>query len=439
MFTHDNTHQKVVSLEVPAAEFPQDGLVRHYTLEVSPAFAHSRPDVDVFVLANRESAGCGDLDEDSSWADVNGAVMPEGVFAPGTVTAVPAGGLPMSGVRKGIQVLGEEPSFTVPTVKLVRTVSKLRYVFCQMENEDGEGEQVSISSIVLNGGLLGKEEYLFTEGQHALVRHDDPDLSYVQLPFTATGPGTDICSNPKPENLVFSGQDPVTYEEMLQDAIDSHLLTDCGTFYLKETDKQLRGWVNYAVGDKQNSREFLMDVPGDFARNRTWILYGYFISGRNLQLGLTVLPWDKNNYTIDFTEQSVMIIEPGFRVDSEENRNAATITKTGSEGRVDLWDVHLKTGKTVVGKIQITAPVGGTFIIVPEHYTEAFTVEPSAPVTINPNLDGGVITVSIYKNNDYTESTTGKFITLGFHVETTDGREIDVESEMSNRYTFYLP
>ena len=36
-----------------------------------------------------------------------------------------------------------------------------------------------------------------------------------------------------------------------------------------------------------------------FARNHTWTVYGYFISNRTLQLAVTALPWDKNNYTIE--------------------------------------------------------------------------------------------------------------------------------------------
>ena len=132
-------------------DFPQaGGGVKRYSMRVDWDFALNRPKVDVFVLANAESAGIS-LSGESSYSDVNDAVFGGDFFSPqARVNAVPSTGLPMSGSAKNLSIRGEAPSLSIATITLERMVSKVRFIFSQMLTETtdpAEKEVFSIESI----------------------------------------------------------------------------------------------------------------------------------------------------------------------------------------------------------------------------------------------------------------------------------------------------
>ena len=88
------------------------------------------------------------------------------------------------------------------------------------------------------------------------------------------------------------------YETKIQEGINAGDLTDLGTFYLRESDKALKGTIKYTIKhtEKDNSittiennpeiPNFAMVDEGDFSRNHTWIVYAYFVSSGDLIIGM---------------------------------------------------------------------------------------------------------------------------------------------------------
>ena len=243
-----------------------------------------------------------------------------------------------------------------------------------------------------------------------------------------------------PEIYSYAGQDGPSYEKLIKDGISSNQLSHLGTYYLRESDKRLTGTVYYSI-TKNNITEhkemsFTMDKAGDFARNHTWTVYGYFISNRTLQLGVSVLPWDKNNYTIKFNNETLQVVQK-FTVDRS---TAADVVRVGE---TNVYNVFLDPKRACRGYLYVTTPQGGKLVIERKGSTsslEAFTVTEEA--TIDPTHNGGRIDILIDRNRDpeYTKDPTGSTITLEFKAYTPDGdREISGASECIDQiYRFYI-
>lgn len=434
----DRAHEKVGSLMVNNAnDLPAAGGVRKYALHVDKAFMLERPKVDVFVLVNRASIGS-DLTENATWDQVNGAVFGgDPYFSPNIpVSSVPVKkGLPMSGVGKELTVGGEEPFLKVPTISVGRAVSKLRFVFCQMYTENNTEEEFAINRVVLNGSQIPMFEYVFSTGAY----HIPADDNYVSSAMEILWPNElALKSSEAPEIYSYAGQDGPSYEKLIRDGISGNHLSHLGTYYLRESDKLLRGTVYYSItksGVTQNKEmDFYMASPGDFARNHVWTVYGYFISNRTLQLAVSALPWDKNNYAIEFSTASLQVTQK-FIVEE----NSATIVPAGPK---DHYNVFLAANKAAHGYLYVTTPQGGKLEIIKEGAVtdvEAFSVTPEE-ATINPSKNGGRIDITIDRNPDYMGDPSGKTITLTFKAYTPDGdREIAGASECIDQvYHFYL-
>lgn len=422
VFTSDG-HEKIAALNIAQSQLPAAGRTRRYVVPVTREFAAQRPDVDVFVFANAEGIGSS-LTTDSDWDTVNEAVFGPSAFGISipTRSVDPTYGLPMTGVGRGLQIHLEEPVLRVETVRLVRAVSKVRFVFCRMQ-DDEQHDALSVDRITLNGGLIPQSEYLFTGSLPYAIAPG----GYDPTPLVTEGPAV-LAQNETPEKLVYAGQDAQSYQNLLNDAIADGLLTDAGTIYLRESDKMLTGFVSYTVNGVSHTRNFTMANPGDFARNHTWTLFGYFLSGRNLQLAVNVLPWDYNLHHVDFSNQSVQATQ--FVVDD----TTADVT----EPEHDHFDVRLRAGVTAKGHLYITTPVSGKLMIRPIGDASSFIVSPDI-ADIDPTANSGRIDIDIRRNPDAEGDQTGKYITLSFTVESGE-REIDANSEILNGkvYRFIL-
>lgn len=412
-----DTHLLIGSLDLSGSQLPVPGQVRRYDLTVTREFSRTKPEVDVFAIANAASMGC-TLNAESTWDEVNDAVFTDPYFGVETpVRTVDASlGLPMTGAGRNLTVQGEEPLFRVETVRLTRAVSRIRFVFCRMANEHGEDQdEVFVRKVTLNGQMIPETEYLFlsspSESYHFVP--NDYDL----LPLNLSGPG-DLAPNDMPEKLVYAGQGASSYEKLLDDAVEEGKLTDWGKVYLRESNKMLTGYVDYVINGEESTRTFSMAAPGDFVRNRTWTLYGYFLSGRNLQLSIRALPWDYNKWNINFSNESVQADQLSVDAGSVE------LTQTGSNS----WDARLRPGSTAKCSVHITSPASGKLMIRPIGDTYAFIVEPEI-ADINPDYNSGTIDISIRQNPDAPGNLSGKFITLSFYVELGE-REIEANSEI---------
>ena len=447
-----DSHTLVTSKAIPASDFPPAGGVRKYSLPVSTTFAESRPQVDIFALVNAASIGCEGLNADpesgevATWDELNDAYFGRdalkdyfgitGSDKP-VKTIDPQKGLPMSGLARNLSVEGQAPVLKIETLKIKRAVSRMRFVFCKTKKE-GNTDAVTIERVRLAGNQIPVNEYVFTNTASGIVVDDDGsdgDDTYEVEPFDILDPAhhlTTIAENEAPENYIYVNQDPLAYENLINDAVDSDLLTDLGYIYFRESDKRLIGWITYTVNGNVKTREFTMGSVGDFARNHTWTLLGFFVSGSNLQLAVSVVPWDYNFNTVNFTDQAVSVSSK-FSVDEEENKEAAKITMTSK----DHYDVKILSGQTAKGRLYITTPVGGNLMIRPEGDAPFFTVTPDI-AKISPTENGGRIDIMVRKNPNVTSGFSGKSITLSFSVEIGE-RTIEANSEAIDKvYTFVL-
>ena len=268
-----------------------------YLMDVSDDFAKRKPSVDVYVLANTGNT----FGAASSRAVLDQAVLdhadddPYGLKTP--TTSVPASGLPMSGVLRDQPIYGDYPVLRIgsatamATVRLERVVSKLRFIFSCSEGSPS----VIISSVTLNNGIIPKEEYLFLadDGKKFHVGSNyEPEAS---LPVNVG----EIASCSAPQFYIYTeGMEATVYDARVESGVTSGELTQAGPYYLRESDRQLRGTISYSVDGSPRQVTFLMAQVGDFSRNHTWTVYGYFaltVSG-NMELNsLFLKDWSEVN------------------------------------------------------------------------------------------------------------------------------------------------
>ena len=148
--------------------------------------------------------------------------------------------------------------------------------------------------------MLPNNEYVFLEGRYPTYTSHmvtTGDNAYNQDPvtfFSGKGIG-DIKGCDNPASYVYTSQTGQAYETLINDGIAENKLTGYGPFYLHESDKKLEGTISYYIGSATTPtvREFSMAAAGDFTRNHTWIVYGYFLGSGELKLNaVAVKDWD---------------------------------------------------------------------------------------------------------------------------------------------------
>ena len=265
-----------------------------YQMTVTPQFVHDRPNVDVYVLANVTMANCKcAFDANTTRTQLEAAVLkhegendPFGLTTP--VTAVPTDdGLPMTGVLRDQVVTGESPVLRIgdgslATVQLVRAVSKVRFIFSQMENNENV---MRVKSVSLTGDILPKQEYLFLEnGYTGSEYHVKTDGDYDAGPVQMVGEINDVASTTDPLYYTYTaGMGAQEYETLITTGLTKETpeLSLGGLFYLRESDKKLTGEIQYTVTDAEDhtverTATFSMHDAGDFSRNHSWVVYAFY-------------------------------------------------------------------------------------------------------------------------------------------------------------------
>ena len=271
-----------------------------YRILVSETFVDNPPAVDIYVTANVTESNTGiKLDRTTTRAQWEAALMkhdesqsfdPFGLTTP--QSEIPTDGLPMSGVLKNQPVDGMAPIVSVVTnVKVARAVSKVRFVFCN--SSDADEQELTIKSITIDGGMIPKEEYLFLNAPYT-GRNYKVGREYEETAALVNTP-TVVASYSSPTEYAYRGQTGKEYEALINDGIDKERLTPVGQFYLRESDKKITGTITYTVGSSTTalSAPFTMSEEGDFSRNHTWIVYGFFAGKDNLK----VFSVDVNDWT----------------------------------------------------------------------------------------------------------------------------------------------
>lgn len=305
------------------------------TMEVSDDFASRKPNVDVYVMANVTKADYDlafDLDKNTTRAQLNAALIGIDNFGlTSPVASVPDDGLPMTGVLKNKLVRGDAPVFRVVSseandlanVKLVRAVSKVHFVFCSDSNDDVAH---TVESISLDGGVIPTTEYLFLNGPYSADGGGDPITlngyrykvgNSYESAATLMNTSTSIVpchSDKSPGDFIWDPDAtvPLTgqeYEDLIKEGLTPREvegvtkpdLNDLGTYYLRESDKNVTGTITYDVDKSATFKLIEKDadfVPGDFGRNHTWIVYGYFsYSGKLNVITVKVKEWQTQSQT----------------------------------------------------------------------------------------------------------------------------------------------
>ena len=267
-----------------------------YQIPVTDEFAASKPDVNVYVMANVTNANCGvgELNKETTRAALlEGAKIAKEKFGLEQNTrSVPADGLPFAGKLTGQPVVGDAPTLrvgtlnAVSTVQLTRAVSKLRFVFAKTAGQP----TVNITSIKMNAAMIPDVEYLFKTPLSMTYNTEAKELLLDDI--------DDVAETADPTNFLYLGQEAQEYENLINAAASKETpeVTVYGPIYLRESDKQLAGTIIYTIGDGDNKEEktadFAMQQTGDFSRNHTWIVYAYYAGNGNLQVqSLYVKDW----------------------------------------------------------------------------------------------------------------------------------------------------
>ena len=108
--------------------------------------------------------------------------------------------------------------------------------------------------------------------------------------------GTEIAKNNSPYSYSYDGKmTGQKYEDLINEGVKNNELSDLGTFYLRESNKALSGTITYAITPvgstdaTEKPASYSMSIDGDFSRNHTWIVYGYFITSGDLELKIVEL------------------------------------------------------------------------------------------------------------------------------------------------------
>ena len=293
--------------------FPTTAEGQVYQMNVSKEFANAatKPHVDVYVVANGRSTTT--LNASTKREQLEAAVMDGetdfGVSSP--QKGVPTGGLPMTGVLRNKGIGGENPVLRVEDegimakVRLLRMVSKVRYVFCK-----GVGSEVlPINGITIGADLIPTTEYLFLKENN--YRIGSVFNSNAIALITETEIITDIkeCGNPQKYdiNKITPSLTPQAFEDLIDlgvkgDAENSIAadLTMAGPFYFKESDKKLSGMISYTPPGETVSKDkpysMANDANSSFLRNHSWIVYAYYegLSGMQV-IVVDVTPWEEKD------------------------------------------------------------------------------------------------------------------------------------------------
>lgn len=313
---HFNVGKVVGHLSLDIAD-PSSFVGGVYQMSVSEDFANELPKVNVYVTANVKPSNTGiTLTAGSSEADFGTATLSGAYFGlTSLTTAPPTEGLPMSGLLKN-QTINDESTPLLKVgdpvenpVKVVRAVSKVRFIFSRTDT--GETDELHINSISLAGNMIPTEEYLFLENPTDRYRTSNTYIEDVKV--LASGlESTTIPTSTYPARYAYDsnnanqkkGQD---YEDEIDKGLKGHYsgetytegtpeLVELGRYYLRESNKQLQGTINYTIGTGEpKTAPFMMYEGDNFTRNHTWIVYGYFTGKETLKVScVNVTDWDQS-------------------------------------------------------------------------------------------------------------------------------------------------
>lgn len=262
------------------------------------SFAEKPEPVDVYVLAN---VGYNEyLGGINSSSDLEEAVFNGGHFFSfltssnyQAVSDIPSEGVPMSGVARGKSVIDKNNVLHIndANLKLVRTVSKIRFVLSSMKGVD----QLFVDRITLNKDMLYQKERFFLDGDHPSYWVEGAPFKEEVLLVKGDRVNPVVQIKDPTAYAYSSSMTDVYYEDLVNQGIAAGELTEKGPIYLPESDKRLSGTIWFRLGsnvDKLMSTSFSM-YTGNFRRNQTWIVYAYYMGSSKLEINtVKVVDWE---------------------------------------------------------------------------------------------------------------------------------------------------
>ena len=214
----------------------------------------------------------------------------------------------MSGLLEDQVISGIAPVYTAMTknVKLVRAVSKVRFVLCK---SSANPPTISNLSISLKANMIPSEEYFFLNNVYPDAKIRIGTTYEATAASLVTGfDGNTINTCDDPASYAYTSETGQAYENKIDagltdpdgEGVKTPDLTQVGLFYFRESDKKLEGTISYMVGETQKTVDFEMAGAGDFTRNHTWIVYGYFLgSGELILNNVRVKDWTTDSENPD--------------------------------------------------------------------------------------------------------------------------------------------
>lgn len=282
--------------------------VQKFTVLLDKEVASKIKKVDVYVLANNGSFQIAAIGRDTPSTDLDAIVLTDnqfGVAVNGTPTntgVIDYQGLPYTAVGKALTLSrsGSNLSLGNETLQLVRAVSKIQFVFSQIKLSSGETPvPFSINWLELDSGQIPEQEYLFNDSANKYKigsEYVPRALTFPDLPTK-----DDIVGHTNPSSYVYdsSAETPQQYQDKIYEALVNNTLTGYAPCYLRESNKALKGRINYTLGTfAPKTLEFSMSAGEKFTRNSSWVLY-FYINNNSLSLSVAYLPWTPvDSYTI---------------------------------------------------------------------------------------------------------------------------------------------
>lgn len=392
--------------------------------------------IDLYILANSESINMPDLIKGKDLSSVTRKDLKEvcftspfGINSDGNAETkeVPAGkGLPISRAITKISVdshvadTEEGAKAKGIRIPLVRAVSKLHFYFARKSGSDANTSQVKVTKIEVEGNTIPTASYVFPDeatynenGYNQNVtsqKYDNAGTDYVSNALKLAGvENKDIKEVDNPESFIKkSNQSAQEYLDAFKQAgIGSHNLC-----YLRETNKAIRGSINYSLDGGKTEKHETFNIPseGNAIRNRELVVYGYFLNGQMDKLTVTpsIQEWQDGG-TFDFIDASTNVEIPdsgktdwGYKVYYGFPKRGPMITLKDIDTKGKPW--ILQTDNPMFGFVQCDKD--GKY---PEE-TPYYNPE------ITQNNDGKNPVGKTYKIEDFIINQSGKKETLYFYV-----------------------
>lgn len=267
-----------------------------FSISLDESVAKTKPHVHVYALANWGAIGIPEsgLNAQTTLDYLDNRVLEGNHFGvENPQSSVPVGGLPFTACGRNLAISGSFPVLDVGTLTLKRAVSKVRIVMCQAADAAGPIKTFTVNSLSLSGDQIPSSSYLFNASSAPRVGDQYIPSS---LPFTVP---SSLALNTRVDKYVYhSGISAQEYENLVLEGIEAGELSDCGLYYLRESDVRLTGTVRYSVnGGEEVAATFSMADGEVLSRNRDWIVYLYFV-GNGIRFSASWAGWTDAGSTV---------------------------------------------------------------------------------------------------------------------------------------------